>query len=39
MAIIDNFGTLWPLAEHIAGRPLDPLDPDIIAVLEARADT
>jgi hypothetical protein len=38
MAVVDSFGTLWPLAEQIAGRPLDPLDPDIIAALEARAD-
>jgi hypothetical protein len=37
-AVVDNFGTLWPLAEHIAGRPLDPLDPKIIAAIEARAD-
>jgi hypothetical protein len=38
MAVVDNLGTLWPLAEHLAGRPLDPLDPAVIAALEARTD-
>jgi hypothetical protein len=35
-AVVDNFGTLWPAAERLAGRPCDPLDPDVIAAAERR---
>lgn len=35
-AVIDGLGGLWPAAERLAGRPCDPLDPAIIAALEAR---
>lgn len=36
MAVVDSFGGLWPAAEKLAGRPLDPLDPALIAALEGR---
>ncbi len=29
--VIDNLAALWPLAEKMAGRPLDPLEPAILA--------
>ena len=32
--IIDNLGHLWAAAEKLAGRPCDPLDPDLIVRLE-----
>jgi hypothetical protein len=35
MAVVDNFGALWPEAERLSGRPCDPLDPAVIAALEA----
>ncbi|WP_309296445.1 hypothetical protein [Methylobacterium frigidaeris] len=35
-AVVDHLGALWPAAERLAGRPCDPLDPAIIAALEAR---
>jgi hypothetical protein len=34
-AIVENIGALWPAAERLAGRPWDPLDPDLLARLEA----
>ncbi len=33
--IIDNLAHLWPTAEAMVGRPCDPLDPLLIARLEA----
>jgi hypothetical protein len=36
MTVIDSFGGLWPAAEKLAGRPLDPLDPQTIAAWEDR---
>jgi hypothetical protein len=36
-AVVDHFGTLWPAAERLAGRPCDPLDPLAIAAAERRA--
>ena len=33
-AVVDNLGALWPQAERIAGRPLDPLDPAVIERIE-----
>ena len=36
-AVVDNFGSLWPAAERLAGRPCDPLDPKILAAVEKRA--
>ncbi|TGD97017.1 hypothetical protein [Methylobacterium nonmethylotrophicum] len=35
-AVVDHLGALWPAAERLAGRPCDPLDPAVIAALEAR---
>jgi hypothetical protein len=32
-AVVDNLGVLWVEAERLAGRKLDPLDPDLIAAL------
>jgi hypothetical protein len=32
-AIVENIGTLWPAAERLAGRPLDPLDPRLVRAL------
>lgn len=32
-AVVDNLGTLWVEAERLAGRTLDPLDPDLLAAL------
>jgi len=34
--IVDDLGHLWPTAERLAGRPLDPLDPQAIAAMERR---
>ena len=36
-AVVDHFGGLWPAAEHLAGRPCDPLDAAMIAAVENRA--
>ena len=33
--IVDNLAALWPSAEEMAKRPCDPLDPALIAALEA----
>jgi hypothetical protein len=33
-AIVPHLGALWPAAEDFAGRPCDPLDPDLLAALE-----
>lgn len=37
-AIVPHLGALWPAAERLAGRPLDPLDPTLVAALGRRAD-
>lgn len=34
--VVDNLGALWAAAEGLAGRPIDPLDPAVIARVEAR---
>ena len=34
--VVDHLGALWPAAEKLAGRPIDPLDPVAIARLERR---
>ena len=34
--IIGDLAALWPMAEKLAGRPLDPLAPDVLARREAR---
>ncbi len=36
-AVVDHFGSLWPAAERLAGRPCDPLDAEVIAAAENRA--
>ncbi len=35
--IVSDLGALWPAAERLAGRPLDPLDPGLVASLSSRA--
>ena len=32
-ALVDNVGELWPAAERLTGRTLDPLDPALLAAL------
>jgi hypothetical protein len=32
-ALVQDLGSLWPVAEKLAGRPLDPLDPALHAAL------
>jgi hypothetical protein len=32
-AVVDDLGGLCAEAERLAGRPLDPLDPDLVAAL------
>jgi len=31
--VVANLGSLWVEAERFAGRPLDPLDPELVAAL------
>ena len=38
-AIVDYLAHVWAPAEAMAGRPLDPLDPELIAWLEAGLDS
>lgn len=37
--VVDHLGALWPAAEQLAGRPIDPLDPALLARIEARRGT
>ena len=37
MAVVDNVGAIWVEAEKLTGHACDPLDPTILAKLEARA--
>ena len=32
-AIVDNVGELWPAADRLTGRPVDPLDPALLSAL------
>jgi len=32
--VVENLGVLWVEAERLAGRPLDPLDPALVASLD-----
>ena len=32
-ALVDNVGELWPAAERLTSRPLDPLDPGLLTAL------
>ena len=34
-AVVDDLGALWTEAARLAGRPLDPLDPALVAALSA----
>lgn len=34
--VVSDLGTLWAAAEDLAGRPLDPLDPALLAALGTR---
>lgn len=36
-AVVADLGALWAAAEAMLGRPLDPLDPALVAALEASA--
>lgn len=36
--MIEDLGHLWPAAEKMSGRLCDPLDPDLIARMEALGD-
>jgi hypothetical protein len=35
--VVDHLGALWPAAEKLAGRRIDPLDPAVIDRLERLA--
>jgi len=32
-AVVDNLGVLWTEAARLTGRPLDPLDPELLRAL------
>jgi hypothetical protein len=34
--VVDHLGALWPAAEKLAGRAIDPLDPSVIERVEQR---
>ena len=34
--VVADIGSLWTAAEDLAGRPLDPLEPALVAALAAR---
>jgi hypothetical protein len=36
--IVPDLGSLWPAAERLAGRRLDPLEPGLLAALELIAE-
>jgi len=36
-AVVDNLGAVWPMAEQLAGRPLDPLDERVVEAVEKHA--
>ena len=35
-ALVPHLGALWPAADRLAKRPVDPLDPDLVAALTRR---
>lgn len=35
--VVDHLGALWPAAEKLAGRAIDPLDPAVIERVERLA--
>ena len=34
--VVTGLGDLWPAADRMSGRPLDPLDPGLLDALEGR---
>ena len=36
--LVENLGALWPAAQQLLGRPLDPLDPFFLQTLAHRYD-
>jgi hypothetical protein len=36
-ALVDNLSGIWPAADRIGGRPLDPLDPALLDRIEQRS--
>jgi hypothetical protein len=34
--VVEDLGALWQAAEELAGRPLDPLEPELLAALHPR---
>jgi hypothetical protein len=32
--VVNDLGSLWAAAERLAGRPLDPLDPALVAAFD-----
>jgi hypothetical protein len=32
--VVNDLGGLWSAAERLAGRPLDPLDPELVTALQ-----
>jgi hypothetical protein len=32
--LVQHLGELWPAAQRLAGRPVDPLDPSLLSELE-----
>jgi hypothetical protein len=36
--LVQDLGSLWPVAQKLAGRPLDPLDPTLQAALEETSE-
>lgn len=36
--VVDDLMAVWPAAEQMIGRPLDPLDPDLLERMEGAAD-
>jgi hypothetical protein len=37
LELVDNLPALWSALEKHAGRPLNPLDPELIATLDGNA--
>jgi hypothetical protein len=36
--LVQDLGSLWPVAQKLAGRPLDPLDPTLQAALRGASN-
>ena len=35
--VVEHQGALWPAADKLAGRPIDPFDPELLRRLEQQA--